>query len=60
MFSFAIVICEQYHTDANVSINCAHFTVTRHSKLSAYWCSQQNSPTVDLVYYTYNGRARRG
>jgi len=27
---------------------------------SVYWCGQQNSSTVDLVYYTYDGRARRG
>ena len=25
-----------------------------------YWCGQQNSSTVDLVYYIYDGRARRG
>jgi len=27
---------------------------------AVYWCCQQKSSTVDLVYYTYDGRARRG
>jgi len=25
-----------------------------------YWCGQQTSSTIDLVYYTQDGRARRG
>ena len=29
-------------------------------RFPVYWCCQQKSSTVDLVYYTYGGQARRG
>jgi len=35
-------------------------TKFHHGKSVVYWCSQQNSSTVELVDYTYDGRARRG
>jgi len=52
----------------------ALLTVSRHTRTQScglnrqkfvyrgtlHWCDEQNSSTVDLVYYTYDGRSRRG
>jgi len=43
-------------------VSFLHFELRkfRHGQSLAYRCSQQNSSTVELVDYAYDGRARRG